>query len=219
MTKWAPQRKDTIMSLAEEILHNYGKGRVIVAVDGLLGAGTAEFADDLAEALRGTGHAAFRASIDNFQRPRAERHQRGVDSPQGFYRDSFDYSVFRRVLVEPFRLGGSAAFVTAAFDAARDAPIEPKWTTGPEDAVLIVDGIFLNRPEISGVWNFSVWVDVPADLAEERQAARSGGAGVGTRYTEGQALYRAEAGPRRKAVAIIDNTDLDHPRRVFADSC
>ena len=56
-----------------------------------------------------TGRAVFRASIDGFHRPRAERYARGRDSPEGFYRDSFDYSLFRRVLVEPFRDGTADA--------------------------------------------------------------------------------------------------------------
>jgi len=31
--------------------------------------------------------------------------------------------------------------------------------------------------------------------------------------------YEAEARPRAAAVAIIDNTAPEHPRRVFADAC
>ena len=34
MARWAPLRRDLIEALAEEILHNYGHGRVIVAIDG-----------------------------------------------------------------------------------------------------------------------------------------------------------------------------------------
>ena len=219
MTRWAPERKDTLTALAGEILHNYGRGRVIVAIDGLAGSGTGAFADDLAEALHTKGHAAFRASMADFQRPRAERERRGAYSAEGFYRESFDYSVFRRVLVEPFRLGGSTAFVTAAFDASRDAQVESKWTSGPADAILIVDGLFLNRPEISGVWNFSLWLDAPAAEAEARAAEAEPGDAAAARRTGGQELYRAQAHPRRTATAIVDNTDVEHPRRVFADSC
>jgi uridine kinase len=219
MAKWAPQRKDTINALADEILHNYGHGRVIVAIDGIDGSGKTEFADDLAEALRDKGHAAFRACIDDFHKPRAERYLLGRDSAEGYYRDSFDYSVFRRVLVEPFRLGGSAGFVTAAFDVKRDAKIDPKWVTGPEDAVLIVDGVFLNRPELAGLWNYSVWLDVTADVAATRVAHRDGDDALAPRYTGGQALYLREVSPRLISTAIIDNTDFDHPRRSFADSC
>ncbi|HEV7950599.1 MAG TPA: uridine kinase [Glaciihabitans sp.] len=219
MTRWAPARKDTLGALADEILHNYSRGRVLVAIDGLDGSGAAEIADDVAELIRAKGHGAFRASIKDFARPRELRYLKGADSPEGFYEDSYDYSVFRRVLVEPFRLGGSAGFVTSAFDIISDTQVEPKWLTGPDDAVLLVDGLFLNRPELAGAWNYSVWVDCAADVARERVLAEDGPTRLTNRYVGGQQLYLTKVSPRTRAVAILDNTDPNHPRRIFADSC
>lgn len=219
MAKLPPARKVLLESLSAEILHQYGRGRTIVAIDGPDGAGKTRFADDLASVVRTSGHPVFRASIDDFHRPRAERHVRGKDSPDGVYRDSFDYSALRRVLIEPFRLGGSTAFVTAIFDLGRDAQVEPKWLTGPDDAILIIDGIFLNRPELRGLWNYSVWLDVPAEIAEARLTGRDGGSSTSSRYSGGQAIYLEEADPRSAATAIIDNGDFEAPRRVFADRC
>jgi uridine kinase len=222
--RWAPQKKDVLAALSAEILHNYGKGRAIVAVDGVDVAGTAEFADALAGAMRLAGTTVFRSSIDGFQRPRAERHARGRDSAEGRYRDSYDYPTFRRTLVEPFRMGGSAGFVPAAFDVRRDAKVEPTWLTGPADAVLIVDGVFLNRPELRDLWNYSVWLDIPESLAEERRVERDSGDPSprperDAREAGARALYAKESRPRTTATAIIDNSDVEHPRRVFADSC
>jgi uridine kinase len=210
MTRWQPEKKDVLSALADDILHNYGKGRTVVAVDGDDIAGAGPFADDLAAAMRLKGHAVFRASIEGFQRPRSERYARGQDSPEGLYRDSYDYLTFQRTLIEPFRMGGSAGFVAAAFDAERDAALEPVWLTGPADALLVVDGAFLNRPELRGLWNYSVWLELSEDEATARRAERYDGA---------HALYAAEAKPRTAATAIVDNTDTDHPRRRFADSC
>ena len=116
-------------ALASQILHNYPKGRVIVGVDGIVGE--KNFADELATAIREAGHAVFRASLDDFQRPRAQRYQRGADSAAAYYLDWYDYSVLLRVLVQPFRLGGSTGFVTASWDADRDMPRETRWVTGP----------------------------------------------------------------------------------------
>ena len=50
MTRWSPSRRAVLDSLADELLHNYGRGRTIVAVDGPTAAGKSTFADDLAEA-------------------------------------------------------------------------------------------------------------------------------------------------------------------------
>ena len=219
MAKWQSEKKDALDALAAEIVALYAGGRVVVAIDGMDGAGKTHFANDLAVALTATGRSVFRASIDDFHRSQAERHARGADSPDGYYRDSFDYSTFRRVLLEPFRMGGSTAFVTAAFDHVRDLPVQSKWRTGPKDAILVLDGIFLNRPELAGLWNYSVWLDVPRDIAEERMLDRDGPTENVERYRGGQDLYLAEVNPRTAASSIIDNSDFEHPRRIFADSC
>ena len=62
MARWAPQRTDTLHALAEEVLQNYGHGRVVVAIDGPDAATTGPFADDLAVELRGLGHEVERAT-------------------------------------------------------------------------------------------------------------------------------------------------------------
>jgi uridine kinase len=215
----APSKSDVISALADEILQHYNEGRAIVAIDGLDGAGKTEFADALAAHLRIGHRSVFRASIDDFHRPRIERYARGRDSAEGFYRDSFNYRTFQRVLIDPFRIGHYGSFVLQAFDLSRDAAFEPKWSSGPDDAILIVDGIFLNRPELKGIWNYSVWLEVDRKVAEARMLARDGESANPKRYADGQKLYLKEAKPQAAASAIIDNNDFDHPRRIFADSC
>jgi uridine kinase len=227
MTAWMripAERRALLETLAAEYAQHYARGRTILAVDGFDGAGKTVFADDLAQALRRAGHEVFRASVDDFHRPRELRYRRGRHSAEGYYRDSFDYSVLRRVLVEPFRMAGSTGFVTAAFDLRRDAPIEPVWLTGPPDAVLVVDGVFLHRPELRGLWNWSIWLDADAGIRAERMAVRDGsvpetGSPLAERYDEGQRLYVADASPREAASVIVDNTDADRPHRVFDDRC
>ena len=190
MAPWTTLKRDTLDSLADEFLHNYAKGRTMLAIDG--STGTRGFADELAERLGRGGHAVFRASIDDFQRPRADRYGSA-------YAGTYDYDLFRRVLVEPFKMNGSAGFVTAAFDHVRDTQIEMAWTTGPQDATLIVDGPYLNRPELRGLWNWSVWLEARGVRADDE--------------------YWSAAAPRTRASAIVDNSDPEHPRRVFADAC
>jgi uridine kinase len=200
----ATPASDFADALAAEIRHNYALGRVIVAVDGV--EGTAPFADELARAFTRAGAHAVRASLDDFQRPRAARELRGADSPEGYYFDRHDLSTLRRVLIEPFRMAGSAGFQTASFDAARDVERESKWLTAPADAVLVLDGPFLQRPGLRGTFSYTVYL-------EGRRF------GLDPAVTGADELYQAEAGPRFGASAIIDIADPEHPHRSFADSC
>ena len=128
-----------------------------------------------------------------------------------YYSYGFDYSLLRRVLLEPFRLAGSTGFVTQAFDPTRDARIIPKWITGPPDATLIVDGRFANRPELRPLWNWSAYLDGEptdeADILYSRQGAsaplRHGG------HRQHRALEAASAVPRQ----------LLRPPSLRADEC
>lgn len=193
-----------LRQLADEIMHNYGHGRTIVAIDGVEQSGKTAFGDDLAAVLTERKHPVFRASLEWFHRSRADQAQFGAESAERYYRYGFDYSLLRRVLVEPFRMGGSTGFVTKAFDPRRGISVEPKWETGPIDATLIIDGRFINRPELRGLWNYSVFLD--GEPAE-------GPAGDADR------LYFANAHPRAQATAIVDNSQPSTPKRIFADSC
>lgn len=196
----ATPRVTFLRELAQEILHNNGRGRVIIALDGPLRSGKSEFGDDLAAVFRERGHSVFRASLEYFHRTRAEQNAFGADTPERYFRYGFDYSVLRRVLLEPFRLAGSTGFVTAAFDPSSDMRIQPKWLTGPSDAALIIDGRFINRPELRALWNWSAYLDAPVTDAAD-------------------ALYHRDDDPASLATAVIDNSDRAHPRRLFLDAC
>ncbi|GAA2222884.1 hypothetical protein N1031_01605 [Herbiconiux moechotypicola] len=191
-------------ALVREITHNYARGRRIVAVDGL--ERTGPVADELSAAFERAGTEVVRASLDDFQQPRAQRDRLGADSADAWYHDRFDYSTLRRVLLEPFLLGGSTGFQTQAFDAGRDVPFESRWFTAPADAVLVLDGPFLQRPGLRGSFVFTAYLESRLD-------------GVTDAVRGADALYQSEAGPRFGATAIVDVTDPAHPRRTFADSC
>ncbi|WP_348787165.1 hypothetical protein [Leifsonia sp. NPDC080035] len=165
-------------------------GRVVVAIDG--GGGTRAFADDLAEVFREAGSDTFRASIGDFHTSRAYRTRHGAETPEGYYRDAFDYVTLRRVLLDPFRLAGSAGFQTAAFDEVRDVPVESRWQTAGPDAVLVLDGEFLLRPELRREWDASVLlVNAPA-----------------------RPVYEEDARPREVADILVDDAEPERP--VFA---
>src|SRR5699024_5342004 len=118
-----------------EIGHNYGRGRTIVAVDGLVDTG--RFADALAEAFDRAGRAGVRARILDFARPRQawfdpERPGRSL------YESGLDAAAVRAALITPFRRGepfSTALSTSQAMDATEQLEPDP-------NAVLIIDGPF-----------------------------------------------------------------------------
>lgn len=79
-----------------------GRPRLAVAFDGPDAAGKTTLADRVARRL---GQPVIRAGADGFHQPRQVRYQRGGLSPDGYYRDSFDYPAITGRCLAPFRDG------------------------------------------------------------------------------------------------------------------
>ncbi|WP_249667317.1 zeta toxin family protein [Cellulomonas fengjieae] len=189
---------------------------VLVAVDGIDGAGKTTFADELATELQRRGRSVVRVGVDGFHRPRAERYRRGRHSAEGFWADSYDYDALRTEVLEPFAPRGSRRFRRAVHDVATDAPLHLPREHGTDRCVLVIDGIFLHRDELAAWWDFSVYLDV--DFAETfaRMAVRDGCSPDPThpsnaRYVDGQRRYLSACRPASRATVVIDNRDVHHP--------
>jgi uridine kinase len=193
-----------------------GSGCVRVAVDGVDGAGKTTFADLLAEQLRSTGREVLRISADDFHHPRAVRHQRGRNSPEGFWLDTYDYAALRDKVLDPLGPGGSRRYKTAAHDLDSDQALNPPWCEAPPGTILILDGMFLHRDELSDNWDLSIFLQVPFSVSVARLASRDGGNPDPehpslARYVQGQRLYLAACSPWDRADLIVDYADLEAP--------
>src|SRR5690606_3873376 len=137
MARWAPEKKDQLESIADEILHNYGHGRTMVAVDGRHGAGQRDFADGLAETLEVRATKVLHDSIVGFFGPLTSRVLSGRHNGRAHYRETYYFSILQRVYVDPFHTGDSIVFVITRFDAVSDQPhYQCKWMSADTDAVL-----------------------------------------------------------------------------------
>src|SRR5215212_8253801 len=120
-----------------------------VAVDGRSAAGKTTLADEIADAVRERAREVIRASIDDFHRPGHKyRSQRGGWTPHTYYEEGYDYDAFRALLLRPLGPGGSRWCRTALFDAFHDALLPEEWRVVGDQAVAIVDGAFLLRPDL-----------------------------------------------------------------------
>jgi uridine kinase len=215
----SPNRAAVLARLADLVAAVRLPHTVRVAIDGVDAAGKTTLADELEPLLVERGRF-VRATVDGFHRPRSERHRRGPTSPEGYYHDSFDYDALRRGLLEPLGPDGSARYRTQSFDLLADEPIDDDWATAPPNGVLLVDGVFLLRPELNDLWDFRVLVEVDADEALRRALARDedlfgspdeAHRRYRNRYMPGQRLYLDEVDPASAADAVLENTNVDSP--------
>lgn len=175
-----------------------------VAIDGPDGAGKTHFADQLAVVLLNRHHRpVVRISIDGFHNLRAVRYRQGRDSPLGFWADSYNYDRFRRDVLEPFATGGSRRFRRASYSHATDEILHPEPEIADPASVLVVDGIFLQRVELSAQWDLTVFLDVAFTETAKRMALRDGTPPDPEhprmrRYVDGQREYFRQCHPRQR---------------------
>jgi len=204
-------------ALADRIASVVRPHPVRVAIDGVDGVGKTTLANELVEPLRHRGRPVIRASIDGFHNPRRFRYRTGRNSPEGYYRDSFDHGAVIDSLLRPLGPGGSLSYRPAVFDYRTDSPVESASALAPPSAILLFDGVFLHRVELQPYWDFSLFLDAPFDVTIARCAGRDGSspevdAPENHRYVEGQRLYLRECEPARKATIVIRNDDLASPQ-------
>ena len=219
MTHNLTQREQLLRALAGRVLETPSPFVLRVAIDGVDGAGKTTFADELAFILAESGRAVIRASVDGFHHSQNIRHRLGRGSPEGFYRDSYDYDALKTCLLEPLSPGGSGRYRTAVYDVEAETPVTVPEQVARAGSVLLFDGIFLHRSELLTVWDLSVWLEVPFSVSVPRGAGRGPGygspdpeAGSNRRYVEGQKLYLSECRPQARATFVVDNSDLSAPR-------
>ena len=204
--------------LANAIATLHPDRRIRVAIDGVDGAGKTVLADALAPLVIAKGRQVIRASVDDFHHPRAVRYARGRYSPDGFFLDSYDYQAFRRLLLDPLGPAGSGNYIAKHFDHRTDQPVARRTQQSPPAAALIVDGIFLHRPELRAYWDLSIFLQIDFAVSRERNAAREGTSEAldpdtpaNRRYGAGQQRYLSECAPAQNADIVIDHNDLRAP--------
>ncbi|WP_203747245.1 uridine kinase [Cellulomonas chitinilytica] len=212
-----PERSAVLAAVAARVPDPRSLGRpVLVAVDGVDGAGKSVLAAELVAVLRSAGRTVVAASVDGFHRPRDVRYRRGRTSPEGFWADSYDYDALRTELLDPFAPAGSRRFRRAVRDVATDTALDLAHETGSDDTVLVVDGIFLQRAELDAWWDVTVFLQVGFDETFRRMAARDGcppdpADPANRRYVDGQLRYLAERDPAARADVLVDNSDVGRP--------
>jgi len=205
--------------LADAVIGFDPDRRIRVAIDGVDGAGKTTLSDALAPLVAAKGRPVIRASLDDFHNPQNLRYARGRYSPDGFYLDSYDYDAFRRLLLDPLSPNGSGRYAAKRFDLDSDEPFDLNPQQAGPTAALIVDGIFLHRPELRSCWDLSIFLKVNFDVSLPRGAARGQNFDAidphsppHQRYVGGQKRYLAECAPEQQADIVIDYNYLQAPK-------
>jgi len=221
------ERAEALTQLADAVLSVERAHPVRVAIDGCSAAGKTTLADDLADVLRArTDREIIRAGIDYFKRAPELRTAYPIESPDSYYRDTWDHDSIRERLLIPLGPGGDRQYVAAVREASAQALSDIPVLTASPDAVLVADGGFLQVPALVDHWDLRIYLYVGWDVVLRRGAARdqawmeSAAAAeerYRTRYIPGERMYVDEIQPRSLAQIVVDTEDPDRPKIIRRD--
>ncbi|WP_045745453.1 hypothetical protein [Actinoplanes rectilineatus] len=215
-----------LTELTHRILAAHTPHPTRVGIDGCSAAGKTTLADNLAAHLRTrTPRPVIRVGIDHFKRPVHDRVAHPAGTPESYYHDMFDTGAVRDLLLAPLGPGGTRRYRTGITDITGRTPVDSPWQQAPDDAILIADGAFLQKPDYDGLWDLRIHLHITLDEVLRRgthrdqawmPSAEAAATRYRTYYIPGERLYLNEIDPAAHADILIDNQDLSNPFIVYA---
>lgn len=225
------RRRALLDGICQQILRTQQSKPLLIAVDGVDGAGKTVFAGELSNTLTELGLEVVQSSTDNFHNSKSYRYRRGEDSANGFYEDSFNYEQIKSLVLDPLKSDGNRKCVLSAFDHTTDSTRLSPEISVPESAVLVFDGIFLMRPELRHYWDLSIFLRVSFTENTKRTVIRDFDQTTSeikteesfisrhnSRYIAGQQLYLDQVNPESLADIVIDNENPADPTFITPTS-
>jgi uridine kinase len=133
----------------------------------------------------------------------------------------FDVDAIRENLLVPLGPGGDRRYRTQIMDFSGRTSIDSGVQVGPDDAILVADGGFLQKPALASQRDLVVYLHIEvADVLRRGpirdqawlDSAEAAAERYRSYYIPGEQLYLAEIGPAVRADILINNQDFDAPR-------
>lgn len=188
-----------------------------VAINGIEGTGKTVFTNKFSQFLKAKGKNALHLSIDGFHFNKSHRYQKGRDSAEGYYKDSYDEQSFTdKVLLSSQE--NPPKITRATHDLETDEYLMLSPIEIVNDTILITDGAYLFKPIYRMHWDLKVYLKTDFKTAFYRGIKRDadflGGIEIAkkkfsNRYHQASQMYIAENNPEAQADIVIDNTDFE----------
>ncbi|MFC3689804.1 uridine kinase [Aquipuribacter hungaricus] len=182
-----------------------GAGTVVrLGVDGAVDAETAALADLVASEALAAGTAVLRVRAADFLHRRSVRLEHGPADVDAAFDRWVDWGSLRREVLDPLEDPADLSWLPRLRDAATDRAARETSRTAAPGAVLVVDGPYLLRWELSGALDVAVHLQTsPAALARRFPGDDDPRPGAWARYLD-------ETDPAARADLVVR---YDHPDR------
>lgn len=186
----------------------------IVGIDGLGGSGKSTLAENVAEVLSYKGINNVVLHLDDFIFPRSVRYNDNYSQWLCYYNLQWRYDYLRNEIIHPLKTDGVIDRKIEIYDNDCDVyKTESLKISGK--AIVIIEGVFLQREELTGVFDYVVYVDVPESIRLQRVLKRDKYIGSEKditqkyvdRYFPAEQYYVDRYSPSVKADWVCDNSE------------
>ncbi len=189
----------------------------IIGIDGLGGAGKTTISAQLSSALEDLRIPVTILHIDDFIHPRCVRYRDDLPEWKCYYDLQWNYTPLLE-LIAAFRRDGTYSGEVSLYNKDEDS-YDAQEICIPPNGILLVEGVFLQRPELSGVFDAVIWLDVPESERLCRVLRRDGYIGDAdairkkyeNRYFPAERFYVEICKPEECADFVVDFADRKQP--------
>ncbi len=201
--------------LIETHTSNKRKRPLIVAIDGLSGAGKTTLVKRLDHELSAKKINVVAIHIDDHIVTRSDRYETGHEEWYEYYSLQWDVELLRDVLFN--RLHQNDERLTLPFYDSTTDCIVSKDIVVAENSIVLIDGVFLQRKEWKRYFDLKVYLDCPVEERYHRVLGRNDYtedsqerlAKYQRRYWPGEEHYLATEQPQLTAEVVLSSKALE----------
>ncbi len=204
--------------ILEEISGRKNEGRpFVVGISGIDTSGKTDFAKSFKRFLTSKNYRVQMILLDDFHNPKKIRYS-GRDEIDSYYNKSFNLALIINRLLGPISRGKDFSIKLKLLNLYTDRiEAERKYSISRE-TVVIFEGVFLFRKELSPYINYKVFLEIPFRESMNRAKSRDNkifGNKIlkkyRSKYIPAQKIYLGLYPPCRIADMVIDNLNWEFP--------
>lgn len=162
------------VKIAEQIKNLYNPSRtLIVGIDGLGGAGKSTISEEIYKLLSEENYNITLLHIDDFIHPRAVRYNDNYAEWECYYDLQWNYDYLMNEVVNSIKKGADFNTKVELYDKDNDTYFLSE-TNVPVGSIVIIEGVFLQRQELKGAFDYMIYIDIPEEIRLNRVLERDG---------------------------------------------
>ena len=194
---------------------------VLVGISAVDGVGKTRFTDTVFGLLVDRDIPTAVVHVDCFTNDTDRRHA-SSDRVSNYYDHTFDHTSLVQNVLQPIS-EGKAVEVELVHPSPQDDSLQVhhSYNIPPHNAVALVEGVFLFRPELVGYFDYKALLIMPIssmlDRLRKRDESLLGPSvldKVLQKYVPAQQLYLETVHPERLVEVVFDFSDWEHPIQV-----